>query len=735
MKARWINTMVLTTVVTAAAAFSALAYTPGTYTGTADGHEPGITVTVTVSEDAIETVEVDVSGETAEIGGAAKDALTEQIMEAQGAEIDGVAGATETSSGVKRALQAALDEASGNAGGEKAELTDGTYTTKSPSYSFAQQMECEVTIEDGAIKNIEVVSEGDTLTGEWFYSAEELLIPRLIEQQSLSVDAITGATTSSNAIKNCVAAAIDEAGGNSDEWFTPVEKKTDTVVLDGYDVVIVGLGGSGILSYGAAAKNGASVFGIEAAGKIGGNSACTGGPMALNSEYVKEKFNNGEDYIDEDDVYRVWMEYVESDEKADVIKEAVYNSGTALDYYVDNFGFEFEGDASHFGFPSDMHILPSFVVPEWDKLWVLFSGDDNNTSWNIIGANKTFQFQRALDIAMEMNEKNDYMTELTATSLIFDEDGTVIGVNADYYDGTKYEIYGKTVILATGGFLGNDEMMEEYLGSTIRSYGDTVNSGAGIQMGQSAGGALYMIHTLPMVHVSQVPNLIRTDDLTPDQKAVLSALALTTDQKMITFEGENWGNENKSGTEDGGITVEIVFAPGFGYYVMYTQEQIDAIRENGLSEGQAMSASMLMNQGGVLPEAGTPVPDIDEILEVGMEYKDVFKGESIAELAEAIGCDEAVLQESLGEDTTWYAIPCVGYSYGTVGGLDVDANMNVLREDGTPIENLFAVGQDSEGVGNIDGKAYTPWGGQAQSWTFVSGQIAGEKAAAAAKAE
>ena len=71
-----------------------------------------------------------------------------------------------------------------------------------------------------------------------------------------------------------------------------------------------------------------------------------------------------------------------------------------------------------------------------------------------------------------------------------------------------------------------------------------------------------------------------------------------------------------------------------------------------------------------------------------------------------------------------------GYAYATVGGLDVDSNMNVLREDGSVIENLYAVGQDSEGVCNASGKAYTPWAGQAQSWTFVSGRIAGRSAAA-----
>ena len=104
---------------------------------------------------------------------------------------------------------------------------------------------------------------------------------------------------------------------------------------------------------------------------------------------------------------------------------------------------------------------------------------------------------------------------------------------------------------------------------------------------------------------------------------------------------------------------------------------------------------------------------------------------SIEDLAAQIGCDAAVLSETLGGvETSYYAVPCTSWCYGTVGGLDVDINMNVLREDGTPIENLFAVGQDSEGVCNVDGKAYTPWGGQAQSWTFVSGKIAGTAAAA-----
>ena len=701
-------------------------YTPGTYSAEATGHAAGIVVTVTVDESSITELELDLNNETPEIGGAAGLALSEQIMAAQGADIDGVSGATETTTGVKLALTDALNQASGAAEAEKQPVSDGVFTGTAPSFGLTGPLTAEVTIEGGKLADIKVVSETDSQTGEWFASAEELLIPRILENQSLAVDAITGATSSSNGIRNAVAAAIDAAGGNSMQWYTAVPTSDAHVVVEGYDVVVVGMGGSGVLSYCAAADQGATVFGIEAAGKIGGNSVCTYGPMALNSEYLKAKFNNGEDYIDPDAVYQVWMEYVGSDEKADVIREAVYNSGTALDYYVDNFGFEFEG----------MGLLGSFVVPEWDKEWCVYSADEGNTSWNILGPNKTFQFLRALDIANAKNEKNRYMTELTAEALIFGADGQPVGVTATYYDGTTYDIYGKTIILATGGFLGNAQMMREYLGATVNAIGDTVNKGAGIQMGQSAGGALYMMGTLPMVHISQVANLIRTDDLTADQKAILTALALTTDVPMVTTEGKPWGNTNQSGTTEEGISVEIVFAPNYMYYNIYTQADIDAIREGGLSEAQSKATSMFLSQGGTLPEAGTPVADIDEILTVGELYGDVISAGSIADLAAAIGCDAGTLSETLGGvETTYYAVPCTSWAYGTVGGLDVDVNMNVLREDGSPIANLFAVGQDSEGVGNVDGKAYTPWGGQAQSWTFVSGEIAGKQAAKVALAE
>lgn len=642
--------------------------------------------------------------------------MTDKTMNLSRRSFVQAAGATAAALGLAGAAANARTAQAAEAADAAKAPADGTYSGSAASFGWTGLMTCDVTFKDGAITDIQVTEESDSATGEWFASAAALLIPRIIDAQSVVVDGIAGATFSSSAIKQCVAAAIDAAGGDSssEPWSVEPAKSDEVKQLDGYDVIVVGLGGSGIMTYCAAAYQGAKVFGMEAAGKVGGDSACTYGPMALNSEYLKELYTNGEDYIDEDDVYSTWMDYVESDEKADVISEAVHNSGSALDFYNENFGFEFEGKG----------LLGSFVRPDWDKLWCVYSADDGNTSWNALGPNKTFQFTRALDKAAELNSGCEYQCELRATELIMDGDA-VAGVRAVAYDGTTYEVRGKAVVLATGGFIGNADMMKEHLGATVNTLGVTLNNGAGIQMGQAAGGATYSMGTLPMIHISQVANIIRTDDLTADQKAILTALALTTEKPMVTVDGDAWGVPG----DDGTAVTDVVYAPGYRYYVLYTQDDVDALKTNGLSETQATLTSMFINQGGTLPAAGTAIDDIETILEVGEQFGDVTKAEGAEELAKALGMDADKLAAVVDNaSATLYAVACCGYAYATVGGLDVDANMNVLREDGTAIENLYAVGQDSEGVCNADGKPYTPWGGQAQSWTFVSGQIAGTHA-------
>ena len=672
-------------------------YTPGTYTGEAGGYGGTVSVTITVDATTITEAAAEGGDETPAIGGAALEELAQQIKEAQSGDIDGVSGATITSDGVRAAAKSAIAQAKGEeVQTAKGALTDGVYSVKSTGYSWTGMISADVTVKDGRISDIVITEEHESDTGEMGKTAFDLLIPRLIDSQSLAVDAIGGATSTSNGIKACVSQAIEMAGGDPAQWQVPVEKKSDTVRLEGYDVIVAGLGGSGISAYCAAAMEGAKVFGIERAAKLGGQSATVTGPMVIDS---KAPAFEGVEFADPDEVYQVWLDYVGSDEKADIIREAVYNSGAY---------FEFEG------------MIMSFAKPEWSQFWTRYVGEEG--SRNLFGGNKTYQYDRAMEKAKGLNEANDYMLELTARELIF-EGERVAGVKAVSYDGTVYEIYGDSVILATGGYIGDEELVQKYFGTSLNTVAATVNDGAGIKMGLSAGGAVYQMGVDPMIHILQVPNMIKNDDLTPDQKAILTGLALVSGEKTVSIEGKALDLESIG-------TTNICSIPGYRYYVVYTQEQIDAYKEKGLTENFGAAVSMFMGQGGEIV-TGVPVEDMDTILDVGIRYKNVLKGDSIKELAAAMGCDETALSEALGgEETTYYAVIAAGYTYGTVGGLDVDVNMNVLREDGSPVENLFAVGTDSMGVENVEGKPYTPWGGQAHSWTFVSGYLGGKAAAA-----
>lgn len=674
-------------------------YTEGTYTSTAQGYGGKVNVEITTDSYKITNVEIVADDETPTIGGAALEELVNQIMDAQSHEIDGVSGATVTSEGVKAATKNALNQAMGKEV-SKTPLKDGTYSTQAVGYSWTGMMSADVTIKDNAITAITITEEHDSETGEIAQTAYDLMIPRILENQSLATDTVSGATSTSNAIRDCVSQAIEQAGGDPSQWQTEIAQSNDVVKLDNYDVIVVGLGGSGIMSYCAAADTGASVFGIEKAAKLGGQSATTTGPMVIDAK--NEAFKDVT-FASADEVYQVWLDYVESDKKADIIHEAVYNSGKHIDYYMDNFGLDFQG------------MILSFVRPQWSQFWTMYVGE--NGTGNIFGPNKTYQYDRAMEKALAMNEKNDYKLELTAEELIFDGD-TVVGVKAVAYDGTIYEVYGDSVILATGGYIGNTEMVMENWGVMPNTVAATINDGAGIEMGLSAGGTTYMMGVDPMIHILQIPNMIKNNDLTANQKAILSALALVKGETSVTVDGEALDP-----------TLVEAMIPDYKYYVVYSEDKINSYKETGLTENFAMATSMFMGQGGSF-EIGKPITDLDTILSVGMEYNNVLKASSIADLAKQIGCDETTLATTLNnEEGTYYAVIVSGYTYGTVGGLDVDVNMNVLKADGTPIENLFAVGTDSMGVENIEGKPYTPWGGQAHAWIFTSGYLGGNAAA------
>ncbi|MCQ4865845.1 FAD-binding protein [Pseudoflavonifractor phocaeensis] len=693
------------------------------YTASAKGYGGDVTVKLTVAGTTVDALTAEGPNETENIGGAAIVTFNEAFAALSGkevssltADLDAVSGATMTSTAVKSALRDVVNQANGIEESGRAPVSDSTATYQASGNSVTTPVSVEVALKDNAISSITVGENGETAS--ILQTVIDNLIPRILESQSLAVDSIAGATVSSGAVKNAVAQAIDANGGDSAQWYTPVEKKTDTVTLEGYDVIVVGLGGSGMTSYVSAAENGAAVFGLDTAAKIGGTSTNVSGPMAINPQSKMDAQNGGEKFVEEEDLIADWLEYCKGDAKEDIVREFVNESGETMDWLINDYGFAFAE-------------IKAFFHPKMWPVWAVYEGD------------KTTMFTSAVDKAKAMNEKNDYMLELTATDLITDG-GKVVGVKAVYHDGTTYEIYGDSVILATGGFLGNAEMTEEYLGGTFSAEAMLQNKGAGVQMAMALGAGTYNIDMPGMVHIAQTKTIIKSDELTADQKAVLSALVLTPESMIVGTDGSRFMSEA------GNIAFDN-WKGGDTYYAIYSQAQMDSFRENGML---SPAAPMFLNQGGTV-EANTPIADLDAILAVGEQYNIVTKADTLEELASKLGVDVTNLttaaaeytsaangevEDSFGKDASlmsslaegsYYAVAGAGYYYGTCGGLDINADMQVLKTDGTAFENLYAVGQDSMGVLFSNQVPYVTYGGAAQGWVITSGRLAGANAAAA----
>lgn len=264
---------------TAAATEAAKQYVAGTYSASEEGFAGKVTVTITTSESEITDVKVEGPNETPDKGGAAMEQLQGELLKAQSAEVDAVSGSTVTSDAVKKAMAAAIEKAkSGDAstGSDEAlAFTAGTYTGTGVGYNGPTTV--EVTFDDSKITDIKIVDTKETAhVGD---TAFEVLIPQMIEANGTGVDAVSGATFSSKALKTAVNDAAEQAGATNLDAFkaNTLEVKAQDPIEDTWDVVVVGGGGAGMAAAAQAAQNGESVLVIEKNVEVGGNTLVSGG--------------------------------------------------------------------------------------------------------------------------------------------------------------------------------------------------------------------------------------------------------------------------------------------------------------------------------------------------------------------------------------------------------------------------------------------------------------------------
>jgi fumarate reductase flavoprotein subunit len=264
------------------------------------------------------------------------------------------------------------------------------------------------------------------------------------------------------------------------------------------------------------------------------------------------------------------------------------------------------------------------------------------------------------------------------------------------------------------------------------------NNGRMIASAIKNGAGTYSIGIYPMSHFvapSQITTAFSFED-----NDIPYGLVCTAEAMAVNRNGDRFIDES-------GIAMNA-FYQGSEYFTVYSSDQIDILREQGLS---ANASGRYLSQGGVV--ADVPLKNIDTVIDYGVENGFIYKANTLDELAEQIGVPAENLNASVAgynpendafgkdpskferlgtvsEDADYYvAFTGCPYIYSTCGGLDVNENFQVLDTEGNVIPGLFACGTDSMGVLFNENKAYTNYGGCAQGYCFVSGRDAGYFAA------
>ena len=256
---------VLAAVLAASVAMprTGLAEEAQTFSATEQGCAGEVTVTLTFDGDVLADVTAEGASETPSIGGRALELLPQQMLAANSVEVDGVSGATFTSNAVLAAAAAALEESgitleAREVSTEQA-MTPGTYYGEAYGYWKKGSIEGErfgspavieptrvaVTVDETSIISVEVESCSDT--PGFIDPCIERIPAAIVENQSIAVDGVTGATMTSQAILSGVTQALEEAGADLTGFMTKPEKSAETEEYT-VELAIVGAGAAGTMA-------------------------------------------------------------------------------------------------------------------------------------------------------------------------------------------------------------------------------------------------------------------------------------------------------------------------------------------------------------------------------------------------------------------------------------------------------------------------------------------------------
>jgi len=556
-------------------------------------------------------------------------------------------------------------------------IPDDAFTVSGAAMGIDGEVVVEVTADQDTIYDVSIVEQNETV-GIGSVAVEE--IPgTIVEANSVLVDGIAGATVTSDAIKNAVSAALVAGGADLAVFEVEPEKKEAGEKTDETlecDVVVVGAGGAGLTAASMATENGAKVIVVEKMPIVGGNSLkATGGMNAAGTkfqaalditdsgveEFITDTINGGHDLND-----------------PDLVRTMAENSSDAVDW-LETIGAPLPKVAATGGTvhkylhePEDGSAVGSFLV---DKL---------NTHCQELGI--------------------EILLNTTATEIL-QGDGKVAGILANDAE-HNYTIRAKAVVLATGGFGANFDLMTQY-DPSLENAVTTNHAGAtgdGILMAEAIGA-----DTVDMEQIQLHPTVYQETGL------LVSESVRSMGGILVNCEGKRFCNDMS--TRDAVSQAELA-QPGAYAYIIFDQRIVNDLKscekyiKNGLTV-QADTYEELASLMGLEGEAAENFPKTMETWNAA-----VAAGED-AEFGRNNGMDEDLAT------APYYAIKIAPGIHHTMGGIKIDTEAEVIDTEGNVIEGLYAAGETTGGVhgGNRIG-------GNAVCDFVVFGRISGANAAA-----
>lgn len=575
-----------------------------------------------------------------------------------------------------------------------------------------------LTLEDGKITGC--TAEGKDETQGIGTLALEQLPAQIAETGSIAVDGVSGATITSTAIKEAAAAALTAAGLNPDDYKTAVEKDAaaEDSTVDA-DVVVVGAGGAGMTAAITAAAEGKSVVILESQSMVGGNSVrATGGMNAGKTVYQDEnEFGESagvektlktaaEKYADNETITALaktvseqWAAYqanptgyfdsvelMELDtmiggkgiNDPELVETLCANSADAIDW-LDEHGIT-------------LHNVSSFGGASVKRIHRPVNAEGKTVS---VGS-------YMIPLLQENCEKAGVkmMLDTTATEILTDANGAAVGVKATGASGETVTVNAKAVVLATGGFGANLDMVVKYK-PELKGF-MTTNApgiqGQGIEMAQAIGAA-----TVDMDQIQIHPTV-------EANTAALITEGLRGDGAiLINEEGQRFIDE--VGTRDVVSAAEIAQTGSYSWLVV-DQAMADAssVIQGYIKKGYTVTGATYEELGEAM---GVDAAAFAETMEKWNGYVEAKNDPDFGRTSFANPLNTA----------PYYAVKVTAGVHHTMGGLKINANTEVLNEKGEVIPGLFAAGEVTGGVHGAN-----RLGGNAVADFTVFGRIAGAAA-------